>query len=42
MTFFGITGFAHKQRERDIAALRKKAAKLGFTLNSVELGQVAA
>jgi transposase len=34
----GAESFAHKQRERDIAALRKKATKLGFTLTSVERG----
>ncbi len=28
----GAEGFEQKQRERDIAALQKKAAKLGFTL----------
>lgn len=37
----GAEGFEHKQRERDIAALRKKATKLGFTLNSVEPAQAA-
>ena len=30
----GAEGFEHKQREHDIAALRKKAAKLGFSLTS--------
>jgi transposase len=28
----GVEGFEQKQRERDVVALRKKAAKLGFTL----------
>ena len=28
----GVEGFERKQRERDIAALHRKAAKLGFTL----------
>jgi transposase len=28
----GAEGFTQKQRERDVAALHKKAAKLGFTL----------
>jgi transposase len=28
----GVEGFEQKQRERDVNALRKKAAKLGFTL----------
>ena len=30
----GAAGFEHRQRDRDITALRKKAAKLGFTLTS--------
>jgi hypothetical protein len=30
----GADGFEQKQREREVAALRKKAAKLGFTLTS--------
>lgn len=30
----GAEGFEQKQRERDIAALRKKAAKLGFSLSA--------
>ncbi len=38
----GAEGFTQKQRERDIAALRKKAAKLGFSLNSVDPRQAAA
>jgi transposase len=33
----GAQGFAQKQRERDVAALHKKAAKLGFTLINPEL-----
>ena len=32
----GADGFAHKQRERDVDALRRKAAKLGFTLSMPE------
>ena len=28
----GAEEFARKQRERDVLALRKRAAKLGFTL----------
>jgi transposase len=38
----GAEGFEQKQRERDIAALHKKAAKLGFALNPVQPTQVAA
>jgi transposase len=35
----GAELFDRKQREREIGALRKKAAKLGFTLNTPELAQ---
>src|SRR5207248_3366336 len=38
----GADGFEQKQRERDVAALRKKAAKLGFTLTPPESVQNAA
>jgi transposase len=37
----GAEGFEHKQRERDVAALRKKAAKLGFILTSPQGAAVA-
>jgi transposase len=33
-TDIGATGFEQKLRERDIAALRKKATRLGFTLEA--------
>lgn len=39
---FGAESFEQKQRDRDVAALRKKATKLGFTLNTAEVAQVAA
>jgi len=35
----GAEAFEQKQREREVAALRKKAAKLGFTLTSPQLIQ---
>lgn len=35
----GAQTFEYKQRERDVAALRKKAAKLGFTLTAPEAVQ---
>jgi len=35
----GAQAFEQKQRERDVAALRKKAAKLGFTLTMPEAVQ---
>lgn len=35
----GALAFEQKQRERDVAALRKKAAKLGITLNIPEAVQ---
>jgi transposase len=35
----GVEGFEHKQRERELAALRKKATKLGFTLTAPQLTQ---
>ena len=35
----GAEGFTQKQRERDVAVLRKKAAKLGFTLIAPDLAQ---
>ena len=38
----GADGYEQKQREREIIALRKKAAKLGFTLSSPEPIQVVA
>jgi hypothetical protein len=38
----GAEAFVRKQRERDVNVLRKKAAKLGFTLVEVELVQGAA
>jgi transposase len=38
----GAEGFEQKQRDRDIVALRKKAAKLGFTLIPPESVQAAA
>jgi hypothetical protein len=38
----GVDGFERKQRDRDVAALRKKAAKLGFTLVVPEPTQEAA
>jgi hypothetical protein len=41
-SLIATTGFEQKQRERDIIALRKKAAKLGFTLVPPEPIQVAA
>jgi transposase len=37
----GADGYEQQQRERDLAVLRKKAAKLGFTLNAVQPVQVA-
>jgi transposase len=37
----GAAGFEQKQRERDVTALRKKAAKLGFVLNTTESVQAA-
>jgi transposase len=40
-TDIGAEGFTQKQRDRDIAALRKKAAKLGFTLVTPALVQDA-
>jgi transposase len=33
----GAEEFVHKQRERDVNALRKRAAKLGFALVDAEL-----
>ena len=41
-TDIGAEGFQQKQREREVAALRKKAAKLGFTLSTPELAQSVA
>ena len=38
----GAQAFEQKQRERDVAALRKKAAKLGITLNIPEAIQNSA
>jgi transposase len=38
----GADGFAEKQRERDIAALHKKAAKLGYVLTATEPAQSTA
>lgn len=38
----GAQEFARKQRERDVIALRKQAAKLGFTLVAPELVQATA
>jgi transposase len=38
----GAEEFVRKQRERDVAVLRKRAAKLGFTLVAPELAQGAA
>jgi transposase len=38
----GAEAYEQKQRERDIATLRKKASKLGFTLTAPELVQTAA
>src|SRR5262249_46134153 len=38
----GVQGFEQKQRERDILALQKKAAKLGFTLIAPDPGILAA
>jgi transposase len=38
----GAEEFAHKQRERDVNALRKKAARLGFTLVDAEVVRGAA
>jgi transposase len=35
----GMAGFEQKQREREVAALHKKAAKLGFTLIAPQLAQ---
>jgi transposase len=37
----GAEGFEQKQRDRDVAALRKKAAKMGFVLTTPETIQVA-
>jgi transposase len=37
----GVEEFERQHRERDIAALRKRAARLGFTLVSPEAGQAA-
>jgi transposase len=38
----GVEGFQQQQRERDIAALRKKAAKLGFTVIDHDISSAAA
>ncbi len=38
----GAEEFARKQQERDVLALRKRAAKLGFTLVDPEVIQGAA
>ncbi len=38
----GEEAYERKQRDREIAALRKKAAKLGFALNQLESVQAAA
>lgn len=38
----GADTYSHIQRERDVAILRKKAAKLGFTLSAHESGQATA
>ncbi len=38
----GADGFEQTQRERDVAVLRRKATKLGFTLNSLLPAQIAA
>jgi transposase len=38
-TDIGAEEFAYKQRERDIAALRKKAAKLGYTVIAPQSAQ---
>jgi hypothetical protein len=35
----GAAGYEQKQREREVAALHKKAAKLGFTLVVPDLVQ---
>ena len=38
----GAEEFERKQRDRDVSALRRKAAKLGFTLNEIQPIQIAA
>jgi hypothetical protein len=38
----GAEAFARKQQERDVQALRKRAAKLGLTLVASEVTQGAA